>query len=105
RDGIDDHDQLRRVWALRPNLTGTVNRTDIEPVLSVGARLKEEISLLRRGLPPIVPMHAPIRRHVQLNLSRFLADPIGSLDMERDGKQRLPPIDGGWCCRSGQRRR
>ena len=104
-DRVDDHDQLGRMRALRPDLTGTVERADIEPVFAVDARPEEEVSLLRRGLPPIVPMHAPVRRYVQLDLNRFLADPLGSLDVERDGEQRLSPVDWRRRCRSGQRRR
>ena len=102
---VDDHDQLGRMRALRADLAGTVERADIEPVFAVGARLEEEVSLLRRGLPPIVPMHAPVRRYVQLDLNRLLGGLIGALDVERDGEQRLPPVDRRRRCRSGQRRR
>ncbi len=46
---IDDHDQLGRMRALRSDLAGTVERTDIEPVFAVDARPEEEISLLVAG--------------------------------------------------------
>ena len=77
RNRVDDHDQFGRMRTLRPDLAGTVERADIEPVFAVDARPEEEVSLLWRGLPPIVPMHAPVRRYVQLDLDRFLGGPTG----------------------------